>query len=301
MRPDPGVNGFAGRVAVVTGAASGIGRALCEELARRGAVVVAADLNAGAAAEVARGLTGAGLKASAAEVDVARAESAQELVRATLSRHGRIDFMFNNAGVGWGGDFGTMSPSDLDRIVAINLSGVLHGTLAVYPTMVKQGGGHIVNTAALTGLVPGAGSTVYSATKHGVVGFSESLRAEARPFGVRVSAVCPGFVNTNFIRNSESILRGRTESHPPPAPNRRLDAAACAREVLDEVARDRAVIVVPLYARLSWWLYRASPAAFQAAARPLAASKMRPEKASRVAVVGSSAARWLARSVLRLR
>ena len=292
---------FAGKVAVVTGGASGIGRALCEELARRGAVVTVADLNAEAAEAVARALTDEGGRGSAAPVDVARAESVEELVRGAVARHGRIDFMFNNAGIGWGGDFKEMAAGEMDRIVAINLNGVLHGALAAYPVMVRQGAGHIVNTAALTGLVPGPGSTAYAATKHGVVGFSHSLRSEARRFGVRVSVVCPAFVNTNFTRNSASILGGRTESHGPPAPSGRLDAPACARAVLDGVARNRAIVVVPLYARLSWWLYRASPAVYHAVSRPLVISKMHPDQASRLAVMGSSTARWLARSVMRLR
>jgi short-subunit dehydrogenase len=295
------MNGVAQKVAVVTGGASGIGRALCEELARRQAVVIVADLNGDAADRVAQALTDAGGRASAAAVDVARAESVQELVRSTVARHGRIDLMFNNAGVGWSGDFRAAAPADLDRIVGINLNGVLNGASAAYATMVKQGAGHIVNTAALTGLLPGPGSTIYAATKHGVVGFSQSLRGEAQAFGVRVSVVCPGFVNTNFTRNSDSILRGQVDSHAPPMPSKRLDAPTCARAILDGVSRNRAIIVVPLYARLAWWLFRASPTLYHAIARPLAMSKMRPDQTSRLAIMCSSTARWLARSVMRLR
>lgn len=295
------MNDVAGKVAVVTGGASGIGRGLCEELARRGAVVVVADLNASAAEGVAQALTDAGGRASGMAVDVASADSVQELVRATLARHGRIDLMFNNAGIAWGGDFQTMAPADLDRVVGINLKGVLYGASAVYPAMVKQGGGHIVNVAALTGLLPGPGSAAYAATKHGVVGFSQSLRAEAQAFGVRVSVVCPGYVNTNLVRNSDSILRGRLDSHAPPAPSRRLDAAACAQAILEGVSRNRAIIVMPFYARLSWWLFRASPALFHAIERPFYMSKVRPDRTSRFAMTCSSSARWLARSVMRLR
>jgi NAD(P)-dependent dehydrogenase (short-subunit alcohol dehydrogenase family) len=295
------MKGVAGKVAVVTGGASGIGRALCEELARRHAVVIVADLNAGAADRVAQALTDAGGRASAAGVDVARAESVQELVRATLARHGRIDLMFNNAGVAWGGDIQGMALADLDRIVGINLNGVLYGASAVYPAMVKQGAGHIVNMAALTGLVPGPGSTIYAATKHGVVGFSQSLRGEAQAFGVRVSVVCPGFVNTNLTRNSDSILKGQVDSHSAPMSSQRLNAPTCARAILDGVARNRAIIVVPLYARLSWRLFRVSPTLYHAIVRPLVMSKMRPDQTSRPAAMCSSTARWLARSLMRLR
>ena len=124
------MKGVAKKIAIVTGGASGIGRALCEELARRQAVVIVAALNGEEASRVAQALADARGCASAVSVDVARADSLQELVRGTLAKHGRIDLMFNNAGIGWSGDFQEMALAHSDRVVGINLNGVLHGASA---------------------------------------------------------------------------------------------------------------------------------------------------------------------------
>lgn len=288
----------AGRVAIVTGGASGIGRALCEELARRQAVVVVADLNGEQAGRVARGLVEAGGRASAAPVDVARAESVEELVRDTLAKHGRIDLMFNNAGIGWAGDFQEMAVTDSDRVVAINLNGILYGAAAVYPIMVKQGAGHIVNTASFfSGLIPVPGLAVYSATKHAIVGFSLSLREEARAFGVKVSAVCPSFIRTNIDANSTTILRGRTDSTAAALAST-PEAATLARAILDGVTRNKSIIIMPAFIRTAWWLYRISPWLFFVFHHQVFMRGARRKQPSRAVAVGLVPVRWLFRLLL---
>jgi NAD(P)-dependent dehydrogenase (short-subunit alcohol dehydrogenase family) len=293
------MKGVAGRVAVVTGGASGIGRALCEELARRQAVVVVADLNGEQASRVAQALVEAGGSASAAPVDVARAESVRELVRDTLAKHGRIDLMFNNAGIGWAGDFQEMAVTESDRVVAINLKGVLYGASAVYPIMVKQGAGHIVNTASFfSGLLPVPGISVYSATKHAIVGFSLSLREEARAFGVNVSVVCPSFIRTNIDANSTTILRGTTNSTAPTVSST-PEAAALARAILNGVTRNRSIIIMPPFIRTLWWLYRISPWLFFVFQYPIFLRSTHRKQPSRAVTIGLVSARWLFRLLLR--
>ena len=292
------MNGLAGKVAVVSGGASGIGRALCEELARQQAVVVVADLNAEAAGRVAGALAEAGGRAAAAGVDVSREESVRALVQDTLARHGRIDLMFNNAGIGWAGDFQEMGAADADRVVAINLNGVLYGTAAVYPVMAKQGGGHIVNTASFfSGLIPVPRLAVYSATKHAIVGLSLSLREEARALGVKVSVVCPSFIRTNIDANSTAILHGRSGPAAGPVEST-PEAAALARAILDGVARNRAVIVMPSFIRTVWWLYRIAPGIYSAWHYRVYLRGGRRKRPSRALAVGLLPARWLFRVLL---
>ncbi|MCP4591902.1 MAG: SDR family oxidoreductase, partial [bacterium] len=191
---------FQAKIAIVTGGASGIGQALCKELARRGAAsVVVADVNAEVAREVAEAITTAGGRARAAELDVTQAEAVQALVEQTVSEHGRLDYMFNNAGIAIEGEVRDMTLDQWRRIVDVNLWGVIYGTTSAYRVMVGQGFGHIVNTSSGAGLAPVALGTAYSATKHAVVGLSTLLRAEGAGLGVKVSVVCPGAIRTGIV------------------------------------------------------------------------------------------------------
>jgi NAD(P)-dependent dehydrogenase (short-subunit alcohol dehydrogenase family) len=172
-------------VAVVTGGASGIGLALAEELSRRGAEVVVTDLQAELAEEVAAGIRARGGKATADFLDVTDFAAVQRLVEATAEARGRIDYLFNNAGIAVLGEVAHYQIEDWTRVLDVNLRGVVHGVQAVYPILLRQGFGHIVNTASIAGLLPLGGLLSYSTSKHAVVGLSTSLRIEAAAAGVR--------------------------------------------------------------------------------------------------------------------
>ncbi|MGY1829531.1 SDR family NAD(P)-dependent oxidoreductase [Geodermatophilus sp. SYSU D01180] len=257
------------RVAIVTGGASGIGRALGAALVRRGDQVVLADVEGAAATEAAGELTALGPgTASGVALDVRDATAVEALVTGTAARHGRLDLLFNNAGVAWGGPVEELSLAHWDRIVDVNLRGVVHGVQAAYPLMLRQGSGHIVNTASLAGLLPMPGNVPYGTTKWAVVGLSLSLRTAAAPLGVRVSVVCPGAVDT-------PLLDQRTPADLPRVPTaeaidvraaltrasggRLYGADALAADVLRGVDRNRAVVVAPRQARVMWRLMRLSP------------------------------------------
>ncbi len=187
---------FEGAVALVTGGASGIGRALGEALARRGARVVLADLQVDLAKEVAARIRENGGQATAEELDVTDFPATSRLVQNTFQIGGRLDYVFNNAGIGIVGEARLYELEDWYRVLDVNLRGVIHGVQAAYPIMLRQGFGHIVNMASGAGLIPSPLVVGYCATKHAVVGLSTSLRIEAAAAGVRVSVLCPGVVRT---------------------------------------------------------------------------------------------------------
>jgi NAD(P)-dependent dehydrogenase (short-subunit alcohol dehydrogenase family) len=245
-------------VALVTGGASGIGRALCEELARRGAAVVVADLNADGAAAVASTITAAEGKASPAGLDVRRADDVERVYTETAAAHGRLDYVFNNAGLSTLGEVRDLSLEHWQKVVDVNLLGVIHGVHTAYRIMTAQGSGHIVNTASLAGLVGFPTALPYATTKYAVVGLSLSLRAEGAALGVKVSVVCPGFIQTGIFEATDYV-RSDKETAVSMIPVKMVEPAAAARTILDGVAKNRAVIVFPFYARLLWWIERFFP------------------------------------------
>jgi NAD(P)-dependent dehydrogenase (short-subunit alcohol dehydrogenase family) len=257
---------YRGQVAIVTGAASGIGRALAGALARRGCTVVLADVDEAGVKDAAGALEAAEpRRASGVALDVTDAQAVAALVEATAAEHGHLDFLFNNAGIAVAGPVRELTLAHWNRTIDVNLRGVVHGVVAAYPIMIRQGRGHIVNTASLAGLVPSPMLAAYGMTKHGVVGLSESLRMEAADLGVRVSVVCPGVIDTPLLDKGNPPDLPRL-SHEPNARRlltsmigRAYPAAALAEDVLDGVARNRPVIVAPRHARIPWRVYRLSP------------------------------------------
>jgi NAD(P)-dependent dehydrogenase (short-subunit alcohol dehydrogenase family) len=237
---------FKNCVAIVTGAASGIGLALSDELTHRGAVVVGADVRFD------------GKSPRDVYLDVRDAAGVQKLVDDTVQQHRRLDFMFNNAGIGIMGEMRDLTLSDWRTVIDINLMGVVYGTKAAYGAMIEQRSGHIVNIASLAGLIFPPGLTPYDAAKAGVVALSAALRLEARAYGVRVSAVCPGFIDTAIFENAIGVKRDKQET---------IDAIRlpilpvkdAARAILRGVERNQGTIVFPRSARLLWRMMRLHP------------------------------------------
>lgn len=190
-----------GKVAVITGAAGGIGLATARRFAAEGAAIVLADLRA-EALEQARGqvLAAAGDAAVAlAIVDVTDAEQVAGMVATALGRFGRIDCLVNNAGITSDARLVKMTDEQFDRVIAVNLKGVFRCTQAVADPMIRQGSGVILNASSVVGLYGNFGQTNYAATKAGVVGFTRTWARELGPKGIRVNAVCPGFIRTSIL------------------------------------------------------------------------------------------------------
>ncbi|HEX6607659.1 MAG TPA: SDR family NAD(P)-dependent oxidoreductase [Chloroflexia bacterium] len=204
---------FTGKVAVVTGAASGIGRALADRGAQEGMKVVLADIEQSALDRAAAEIAATGAAVLAVRTDVSKAEDVDALARKAVDTFGGVHLLFNNAGVGAGTTAWGSSLRDWEWVLGVNLWGVIHGLHSFVPLMLSQGGeGHIVNTASIAGLVSGPGLAAYKVSKHGVVSLSETLYAELQQAGapIGVSVLCPFWVQTRIMdaeRNRPAALQ----------------------------------------------------------------------------------------------
>ena len=254
-----------GKVAFVTGGASGIGAALTTELVGGGAEVWIADRQINLAQELAQRLSSDGARAHAIELDVRDYPSFERAVAEAVRQSGRVDYLFNNAGIGVSGEIDSYSLDDWNDVLDVNLRGVVHGIQAVYPVMIRQRSGHIVNTASMAGLTTTVSQASYTASKHAVVAISRTLRVEAERHGVQVSALCPGVIRTPILTGGEygrinqpgvsreDFLKS-WEQMRPMAPDK------FAERVVRAVLRNEAIIVVPAWWKAWWYLERLSPA-----------------------------------------
>lgn len=198
-----------GQVAIVTGGASGIGRAIAEVFAREGAQVVVADLSAAGAEQAAAALQGAGAQALALTVDVRDAAAIQAMVQATVARFGGLDILVNNAGTGEAAGPIHETPDDsFDRVIAINLRGVFLGMKHAVPAMLRRGGGRIINIASVAGVQGLMGAVAYSASKAAVIQMTKVAAKEYAAAKILVNTISPGWVDTPMV---EQVQRERGE------------------------------------------------------------------------------------------
>jgi NAD(P)-dependent dehydrogenase (short-subunit alcohol dehydrogenase family) len=190
---------LSGRVAVITGGASGIGLGTARRLAGEGMKVVLADIEQGALDSAQKQLEGSGADVLAVRTDVGKLEDVRALADRAFERFGKVHLLFNNAGVNVPGPIQEATHADWQWVLQVNLWGVIHGVEAFVPRMIAQGEeGHVVNTASFAGLVPNQGLGVYTVSKYGVVGLSEVLFRDVSAYGIGVSVLCPLVVETNI-------------------------------------------------------------------------------------------------------
>jgi len=249
---------LSGKVAVVTGAASGIGNAMATRFAAEGMKVVLADIEEGPLADAEKKLTDTGATVLAVPTDVTKGDQMDALAQKTYEAFDTVHVICNNAGVAAGGPMWTLTEADWQWVLGVNLWGVIHGVRVFVPRMVEQGEGHVVNTASMAGLTSVPMMGPYNVSKHGVVTLSETLSVELGLHGspVKVSVLCPGWVNTRIHeadRNRPAELQRAPDEDPNMAEMGKqmigalitsgLDPAEVARQVLEAVREERFYIL----------------------------------------------------------
>jgi 3-oxoacyl-[acyl-carrier protein] reductase len=204
-----------GKVAVVTGASRGIGRAISDSLARQGALVAMTDVLGDAAVVAAQEVAAAGGRAEAYTMDVTDAESVRAAVERILERHSRLDILVNNAGIVRDNVALRLKREDWDLVLKVNLSGTFICSQAVLRTMMRQHGGRIINISSVVGQMGNAGQTNYAASKAGIIGFSKALARELAVRGITVNVVAPGLIDTDMTRGLPESVRNEWASKVP--------------------------------------------------------------------------------------
>ena len=228
---------LAGKVAIVTGAASGIGRACAQLFAAEGARVMCADLNAAGARETAQGI---GAAAIASTVDVALEPDVKRMVQETVAAFGKLGVLYANAGIAEATNAIDMTLELWNRMIAINLKGVWLAMRHELNVMVAQGGGSIVNTGSIAGLVGLPTSSAYVAAKHGVIGLTKTAAIEYAQQKIRVNAVCPGYIETDMTKE---VMTRRGEQIMAMVPYKRMGTAQEIAEMVCWLCSDRASYV----------------------------------------------------------
>jgi len=252
----PGIKDFRDKVVVITGAGSGIGRATAIAFAEEGAELVLADIDLDRLRAVADEIGRDDSRVLTREVDVAEKEQVEDLAEFVIGTKGRVDILYNNAGVAIGADFVSTSIEEFEWIFSINFWGMLYGIKAFLPHMMERRFGHIVNTSSVAGLCATPGMPAYCSTKFAIAGLGESLRAELKKYNIGVSTICPGVIDTRIVADGCLHLRNESRATNDRVVNfyRRFGwpPERVAKAVLKAVRKNRSVVPVGIEAWLQW-------------------------------------------------
>lgn len=235
-----------------------MGREICLALGRYGAIVIVADINFEGAEQTAQRISKNGGNAYIINFDVTNNSDVKKNINNILTKHGRLDYIFNVAGICIAGDTCDLDYSQWKQVIDVNFFGVLNGTLAAYSIMVKQGFGHIINMSSMSGFAPFAMNTPYTTSKYAVKGLSDSLRYEGKGLGVKVSTICPGVVKTEMFDSYHIVNVDRTKFEAQ-MPEKMFPATNAAKIILRGVSRNKGLIIFPLHAKLLWMVSKFFP------------------------------------------
>lgn len=242
------------KVAIITGASTGIGRAVALELARRGCRLALAARSADKLEEVRGRIESLGAQAIAVRTDVTRPEQIALLVQTTVDRFGGVDVLVNNAGYGLWGTFANLPPGEIRKIFDTNVFGAVAMAQAVIPELRKRGGGQIVNIESIVGLRSMPGASAYCATKHALHAFSESMRIELAPWNIHVCSFCPGLTASDFSKNKVEI-----DFHTQLSKLWSQPAEKCARLIVRAIRWRRRQVVTTWSGKMFCVIQRLSP------------------------------------------
>lgn len=256
---------FEDRIVLVTGAGSGIGRAIAHRFAELGAVILLTDIVQDRLSQVSEELAHKGCEARVFAVDVASRSQMENMAQNVLTEFGHIDVLINNAGVALGGELAETTLEQFHSLMNVNFWGVVHGVHYFLPSMLERKSGHIVNISSINGLAPFPFNGPYNASKFAVVGYTGSLRMELAPYGIGVTAVCPGLIDTRITKDR----RGSKASNPKTQlciekfecamAKRGADPAMVAQAIPRAILKNKAIVRVPLDSSIFYWVHTLFP------------------------------------------
>jgi NAD(P)-dependent dehydrogenase (short-subunit alcohol dehydrogenase family) len=252
---------FRGKVVVVTGAAGGLGRALCLCFGAAGSKLVALDRDASALAGLLDDLKGKGIAAVTEVCDLSQEEDCRRAIAGGIEAFGGIDVLVNNAGITHRSAFARTQPEVIRRVMAVNFFGAMHCTDAALESLVARRG-MIIVISSVAGFAPLIARTGYAASKHALHGFFDSLRTEIEPLGVGVMLVCPSFIQTGIEKNALAG-DGNLASHPQSIVGTRATPDAVAGKIFTAAARERRLLLPDAVSRASWFLSRLAPRLYE--------------------------------------
>jgi short-subunit dehydrogenase len=250
---------FSNAVVIITGAASGIGKELSQQLAAAGARLFLCDIQEDKLYQLEAKLKQSGTMAEAYTLDVTNASAFEQAVQYVIDKYGVIDYLFNNAGIANTGEMQDLQVKHWKKVLDVNLMGVIYGASFAYRQMVKQKKGHIVNIASLAGLCAMPLGLPYTTSKHGVVGLSKGLREEGKLYNIKVTVVCPGFIESSIYESAELVNADTSDSRAM-IPFKLVPVDKAVSIILKGVANNKAMIVFPFYGKLIRFLQNNFPA-----------------------------------------
>ena len=274
------------KVALVTGAGSGLGRAIALRLAREGAALHVADINADAAQVTAADVRALGVQAAVSTIDLAAPSGVDQLAREVQQTWGGLDILVNNAGMAWYGPTLKMTDEQWERLIALNLDSPIRLTRRLLKSLLSRPEAHVINMASICGWVCGGRFAAYHVSKFGLVGFSEALRAEFQRHGLGVTAVCPGPVLTDLYKNAGCGYVDRQAPQPPAWLCTTADRVAA--KTVRAIYRNQAVTLVGGAAHLLYYAKRFAPGIFYALHGIGRAKNLRQKKAHSMSVRGTN-------------